>query len=207
MASSDIDLTTVQAVAAYIGGIDGTDPAVNSLLQSLVTAASAFASQYCSRDFRSGTISETYNGLGTQRIILRRAPVSAVSALSIDGISISARTTPGAAGFVFDDTGTVYVDGCTVFTRGWQNVAVTYTAGWVTPGQALATSPVGTVTLPLDIQQAVIEVVALKFKAQRNNIGIAARQIAGETISYSQADIPRSVVPVFEFYSRVGVWS
>ena len=46
MASSDSDLTTVAAVAAYIGGIDGTDPPVNSLLQSLVTAASAFASRY-----------------------------------------------------------------------------------------------------------------------------------------------------------------
>lgn len=207
MASSDIDLTTVQAVAAYIGGIDGTDPATNALLQSLITAGSAFAAQYCSRDFRSGEYTQRFNGLGTQRIILRVAPVTAVSAVSIDGVDISARTTPGAGGYVFDDTGTLYVDGCYVFTRGWQNVSVTYTAGWVTPGQALATSPVGTVTLPMDMQQALIELVALKYKAQRSNIGIAARQIAGETISYSQADIPKSAQPVFDFYSRVGVWS
>lgn len=204
MSSSDIDLTTVAAVSAYMGG---DNSASASLIQSLITAASAFAEQYCSRDFRLLERTERYNGLGTQRIILRVAPVSAVASLTIDGTPITARATELGYGFVFDDTGTLYVDGCYVFSRGWQNISVTYTAGWVTPGQAAATSPPGTVTLPLDMQQAVIEMVALKFKAQRNNIGIAARQIAGETISYTQADIPKSAQPVFDFYSRVGVWS
>lgn len=206
MAASSQDLSTVAAVAAYIGGIDGSDTDVNDLLQALLTSASAYASNYASRDFRSQTYTEKYNGLGTQRIMLRNAPVASIALLSINSIEVPARGST-LIGYVFDDTGMVYVDGCYQFSRGWQNVSVTYTAGWVTPGQAQTTSPPSTVTLPADIQQAVIETVALKYKAQRNNIGIAARQIAGETISYSQVDIPKSAQPVFDFYRRVGVWS
>lgn len=206
MAASSIDLTTIAAAAAYIGGIDGSDPAVNDLLQTLVTSASAFAMSYCSRDFRQAAYTDKLNGLGTQRVMLRVAPVQSITSVTIDTVAVPARDGPGY-GYVFDDTGVVYVDGCYAFRRGWQNVVIAYTAGWVTPGQAPAMSPPGTITLPMDMQQAIIETVALKYKAQRNNIGIAARQIAGETISYSQADIPKSAVPVFEFYSRVGVWS
>jgi hypothetical protein len=201
VAASSLDLTTVAAVAQYIGGIDAGDQATNDLLQALITAASAYASSYCSRDFRSATYSQAYNGTGTQRIMLRVAPVSAVSALSIDGIAIPAATSPLYYGYVFDESGMVYLRGCYGFAEGWQNVQVTYTAGWVTPGQG------GSVTLPQDMQQAVIETVALKYKAQRNNIGIAARQIAGETISYSQVDIPKSAQPVFDIYQRVAVVS
>jgi hypothetical protein len=202
---SDIDLTTVAGVAAYIGGVDASDQAINDLLQSLVTAASAYAANYCSRDFRKQDYAQAYNGTGTQRLMLRAAPVTAVSSVTIDNVDIPARGTT-AYGYVFDDT-MLYLAGCYAwFAPGWQNVAVSFTAGWVTPGQAaLGSSPALTVTLPMDMQQAIIETVALKYKAQRNNIGIAARMIAGETISYSQVDIPKSAKPVFDIYSRVAV--
>lgn len=204
MASSDIDLTTVAAVAAYIGGIDGTDAAVNSLLQTLVTSASAFVSSACSRDFRRQSYTQNYNGPGGHILVLRAAPVTAVASVVVDTIAVPARE--GVAyGYVFDDSGALYLTGTYRFVAGYQNVAVAYTAGWVTPGQAPTTSPPGTVTLPQDMQQAVVEMVALKYKSQRNNIGIAARQIAGETISYSQVDVPRSAQPVLDFYTRVGV--
>lgn len=206
MAASDIDLTTIAAVAAYIGGIDGTNTEVNSLLQTLITSASAYAENFCGRDFRKLTYTEAYNGTGFQSIILRQAPVVSITSVVADGITIPARvgTTPG---FVNDASGTLYATGNYRFPPGFQNIAVTYVAGWVTPGQGQMTSPPTGVTLPMDLQQAVIETVALKYKSQRNNIGIAARQIAGETISYSQVDVPKSAAPVFGFYQRVGIWA
>ena len=199
---SDIDLTTVAAVAAYIGGIDASDQSINDLLQTLVTAASAYAANYCSRDFRQQDYTQAYNGTGTQRLMLRAAPVISVSSVVVDYVSVPARGTT-TYGYVFDDT-MLYLTGCAAFWDGWQNIVVAYTAGWKTPGQ-IALAGTGDVTLPMDMQQAIIETVALKYKAQRNNIGIAARMIAGETISYSQVDIPKSAKPVFDIYSRVAV--
>ena len=206
MAASDIDLTTVAAVAAYIGGVDGSDPTTNDLLQTLVTSASAYASDFCCRDFRLQEYTQLYNGTGYPRLILRNAPVVEVTLVASDTVVIPARngTTPG---FVCDDSGALYATGCYTFFPGFQNVQVTYTAGWITPGMAQTTSPPGVVNLPQDLQQAVIETVALKYQSQRNNIGISARQIAGETIAYTQSDVPKSASPVFSFYQRVGVWA
>lgn len=205
VAASDIDLTTVAAVAAYIGGVDASDQAINDLLQTLVTSASAFAANYCSRDFRKQTYTQSYNGTGTSTLMLRAAPVSAVSSLSIEGTSVAAAVNGAACyGYVFDDAGVVYLRGPYAFPMGAQNVTVTYAAGWVTPGQN-AITPATATTLPMDIQQAVIELVSVKYKAQRNNIGISARMIAGETISYSQRDMPPSTKSVFDIYQRVGV--
>jgi hypothetical protein len=177
-----VDLTTVANVKEY-GAIEGA--ANDGLLQKLVTAASRFAESYCSRSFHSAAYTETYNGTGTYRLLLRNFPVTAVAAVSVNGAPLASSVLNTSPGFQFDELG-LYAVGGLVFPRcGPRNVVVTYTAGYV--------------EIPEDLAQAVNELVVLKFK-RRTNLDIAARAIANETISYSDKDMTRATRAVFDLY-------
>jgi hypothetical protein len=76
--------------------------------------------------------------------MLRRAPVTALAQLAIDGVAISAAPDAVSAGHALDGpAGLLYLRGF-AFRRGVQNVSVTYTAGYLVSGEAQAvpgTSP------------------------------------------------------------------
>ena len=69
----------------------------------------------------------------------------------------------------------------------FQNVAVTYTAGFA------ATPP--------EIEQACIELVALRYK-ERDRIGHVSKGIAGETVTFQQKDMPPDVQTLLDQYRR-----
>jgi hypothetical protein len=74
-----------------------------------------------------------------------------------------------------------------VFSRGFQNVVVGYTAGYA------ATPP--------EIEQACIELVALRYK-ERDRIGQASKNLAGEVVSFAQKDMPADVQTMLAQYRR-----
>lgn len=76
----------------------------------------------------SGSVTEYRNGQGNDMIVLRKRPATAITSVKIGGSTVSASTNYGA-GWVFDsESNTVwYRDG--YFTRGVQNIEITYTAG------------------------------------------------------------------------------
>ena len=96
----------------------------------------------------------------------------------------------GASGFLLDtDTGQIDLQGQT-FTAGLRNVRVQYLAGWA--------------TAPADIQQAVCEMVAIRYR-DRDHVGQVYRLAAGETndwrgtsgaLAYTQGVIERYRRPV-----------
>ena len=135
---------------------------------------------------------------------------TAVASVTIDGESIDpfVMPAPGATadpGFVLVNDRVELVDssnslvaaqtgalmltpGRLVFTQGLGNVTIVYTAGWT-----LA-------TLPAEIGQAVIELVALRYK-ERERPGIqASGGTGGETLSFLRASSPPSVQDVIEAY-------
>lgn len=123
------DLTTLENVktwlntgnAAYPGGSD-------KILSLLVTNASSFVVSYLSRGYGVQTQTETYNGAGTDRIMLRTHPIISIGSLIVGQNAVNPRSNPGAFGYAFDDT-QIYIDGWAEFPCGIQNVKVTYTAG------------------------------------------------------------------------------
>lgn len=178
------DLTTLDSVKAYIGGT--IPPSVDPLLQALITAASAYVVSFCGRDFGSTVQTEYYNGTGNSRQMLRKTPVTAVSDVVVNGQTWIAAEWP-QSGFAFDELGLIATGAFNdnFFPRGTRNVKVTYTAGYA--------------AVPADLSQAVNEMVADKY-ARRANIGISARQIAQETITYTSGDVPKSAASVLSFY-------
>jgi hypothetical protein len=158
------------------------------MLQSLVSAASVFAVTSIDKPILSASYSAVINGRGNAQINLPNSPITAIASLKIDGVAVSASSAPGNAGYVFDDDW-VYLRGdYQVFTRGVQNVEVSYTAGYT--------------KVPLDLAQAVVDMVASKYK-RRLDLHVTGRTLDGQTISYTMADLPKQTEAVFDKYRGV----
>jgi hypothetical protein len=123
------DLTTLAKVKDWLNTSGQAYPAgSDTILATLVSNASAFVTSYLSRGFGVQTVTEKYNGAGTDRMMLRARPIISVQSLTVGQNTIAPRSYPGAFGYAFDDS-LIYMDGWAEFPRGVQNVSVTYVAG------------------------------------------------------------------------------
>lgn len=140
------DLTTLQNAKTWIKIENATD---DTLLARLISAASRMVLGELGRpSLLSAAATEIYSGVGSTRQMLRRWPVTAIGALAVDGVTIAQQTSPPAgAGWALEPW-----DGLPpgrpqfldlfgyAFSRGRQNISVTYTAGYRTTNEA-ATVP------------------------------------------------------------------
>ncbi len=180
------DLTTLANVKAYLSPPLATT-ADDALLSRLVTATSQFIQTWLNRTIASASYADTRNGTGGTILFLRNRPVTAVTSVMVDGVTIApSAPPPTGAGFLFDDSAVYLVGYC--FTKGAQNVVVAYTAGYA------ATPP--------EIEQACIALVVLRYK-ERDRIGQASKNLAGETVSFQQKDMPADVATLLDQYRNV----
>jgi len=179
-----VDFTTLDNVKQYLNLSNTTSDA---FLSRLISAASAFVVTWVKRDLLSASYTEQRNGNGSCRIMLKNSPVTAVSSLAINGLNISASTQPGISpGYWFDDK-MLYVHGYS-FPLGFGNVSIEYTAGYT--------------TVPLELEQVVIEIVANKFK-RRDRIGEDSKDFGGQTVSFSKRDLSPDHTDILAGYKRV----
>lgn len=177
------DLTTVAAVAAFLS----QDPAQDaSLLQNLVSAVSVFIQSWTGCVFAPADYSEIRNGNGREGLAFTYGPVTAVISVSIDGQTIAASAGWPCAGYSFDES-TLHLSG-SCFTRGRRNVQITYSAGYT--------------TIPLDVAQACIELVAVHYKL-RDKSGLVSEAAMQQTTNYLQTDMPASARVMLNPYRRV----
>lgn len=119
---------------------------------------------------------------------MTNAPVTAVASVTVDGIAIPVSTSPTLDGYVFD-TYRLLLRGYTyMFTRGYQNVTVQYSAGFS--------------ATPMDVQQAVTELAAFKYQ-RRRQLAVGSKTLAGQTEMFVQKDMPPEAVTIFKNYARV----
>lgn len=178
------DLTTLDAVKAY-GPITGTGQ--DALLAQLISRASAAIENYLQRSVRSADVTEVRDGTGGTAMLLKQHPVSAVSAVTIDGLPIPAASAWGQPGWWLPDDRRILLFGYS-FTRGVGNVSVAYTGGFD--------------TVPPDVEQACIETVLLMVK-RREHIDVSSKALAGESITYVNVELPRAAQQVLANYRRV----
>ncbi len=179
------DLCTIGDVKRYAGI---TTDEENVLLGMLITAASGWAENYCNRAFLSGSYVEERIGRGQTSYIFNQYPVTAITSLSVDGVPIPQSTTPTALGWRLVNSYMARLIGFQL-TDG-AVVQCGYTAGY------------SSANLPAEITQAVIEIVALRFK-ERNWIGHKSKTLHGDVIGYTNADVPADVKKTLLQYSRV----
>lgn len=176
------DLTTLANVKSWMS-ITSTDHDV--VLTRLISAASNFVASWLNRDLFAADYNERFNGTGTRSLMLTNYPVLSVAAVVINGVSVPAGTDT-ADGYFFDKDG-LALRGYS-FQAGVCNVRVSYRGGFE--------------TIPLEIEQAVIELVSLRHK-ERERIGLVSKGLAGETITFTQKDFTMSIKSVLNQFKRV----
>ncbi|MEE9584612.1 MAG: head-tail connector protein [Candidatus Brocadiales bacterium] len=162
-------------VKDYLGVAGSSDDA---LISRLVDWATDLIHSYCGRTFTEGTYDEYYDGDGTEGILTNQYPISTVTLLEVDSIEkdASAYTLYGQLGLLKLNSGT--------FSRGKKNVRLQYTAGYA--------------SVPNDLEQAAIELVAMKYYDRgRNRLGISSK--AG--VSYI-SHLPDEIKVVLDLYKR-----
>lgn len=184
------DLTTVERVKQFLP-LSSSNTTDDQLLARLVAAASAVVSQYCGRTFTTASHVETRDGTGATALVCRQAPITAVTSLTIGGQPLALSTQPGQRGYYVSDpiTGVIALEGAT-FTRGRGNVVLTYTAGFA--------------TTPADVEQAVIDLIALKYRG-RDRVGLVSKGIQGETTAFFVGALPADVRQVLDQHRRVSL--
>ncbi len=177
------DLTTLANLKGYLGLTVTTD---DSLLSRMITAYSVLAQTVMNRQIASQSYTERRSGAGGDVMAFANYPVTAVSAATINGLPIPAVVNFGDAGYSFDEK-FIYLSGY-CFSRCSNNVVLTYTAGYA--------------TTPVDLEEAVIQTVATRYK-EKSRIGENSKSLAGETISYMVKDFSDSARTTLNNYRRV----
>ncbi len=187
---SDLALTTVDALGNYL------DPPTSGnrsdfLLRDLIKRASAVILANANLDVcYSAAQTETRNGNGKDRIVAKVTPITAVTSVTIDGVTVPAATSTIGSGYVFDDQ-MIYLRGY-VFTQGYRNVVLSY-AGGVAAGSQVASA----------LEQACLVTCALwwKRRAHIDQVSLSAPSGIGST-SFLQVDIPKEAQTIINQFKR-----
>jgi hypothetical protein len=188
MAASPGDLTTLDKVKRYLEVEGPQATSIEPFLEELIARESDwFRTQTGRSVLKAADVPEIRDGTGSSRIIPLEYPVLSVASVKVDGVTVPP-SVGGAAGWIHSGPAIVLVSYW--FTRGTANVELVYRAGY---------DPV-----PGDLEQAVIERVALTFE-DRKRVGVAYKVVAGETMDFrGGAQLPR-VMDMVERYRRRNV--
>ena len=166
-------MATLADCKAYAGV---SSPNADPIMQSILDASALAFASYCNKDsFFSTTYTEYRDGTGGNRMILGNTPMTAVSAVVIDGQSIPASVGNGP-GYFFPMGGRMVGLRGYVFNAGFRNVQITYTAGFNDPNNLFP--------LPADLIMATKMYVSYRYR-ERERLGISAKSLAGESVTYS----------------------
>ena len=194
---ADTDLTTTAKVKAYLGLPGST---YDTILGTLIAAATTAIESYCRRRFKSRTHTEYHDGadLGVKRtrIVLEHRPVVSVTSVHDD---IDQPPTWPASDLVDsddyvtrDDEGIIELYPDLTFRDGKRNVRVIYTAGYT--------------AIPEDVGQAANMLVAAWFHRGRNGAdGLASESIGTYQYQAAQGGLSEPVKALLAPYREVAV--
>jgi hypothetical protein len=181
MALSAASLTTLATLKAELGEASSTH---DSVLERLIEVASEACARYCNRTLHyAATVAERVPTFGGQILFLKRTPIVSITSIEALGSGLDAAgsgVTLDAASYTVKDAGagTVFrlagwrdsarwplgwVSNIAITSmnreRGTEDLAtlVTYSGGYVTPGQHGTGNPPLARNLPFDLEQVAIE--------------------------------------------------
>ncbi len=199
------DLTTIENLKGWLP-INSTTNTDDGNIARLITAVSADFMRATKRpDLLLASYAEARQGDGSSRMIVYHWPLVSIASLSVGGATIPPSDDKIANGYYIDQdidperVWEIYLNGYVFSDRA--PVKISYSAGYVQPG-SIGALPAGQVTLPGDIEQAVIDWCSYRYK-MRPNIGVNARRSTeGESNESELLDAPPNVLQVIERYKR-----
>lgn len=139
-------LTTLARVRAFLR-LDIIDD--DALIVDLIARVDSQIKRGAKKILEAANFMERYDGDGT-RTLLIKFPTNSVASLKVDGITID----PGNY-FLYGETGIVELDNGS-FTRGNQNIEITYNAGYM--------------TVPAELEKAAICLVSADYLSSQSSI-------------------------------------
>jgi hypothetical protein len=191
------DLTTLANAKQWLNVGTTTDDA---LLTRLISAASQFVQTYMNRTIASAAYAEKYTGSNSDTLALANWPCTAVTSLVIATVPIVASPDGLQTGYVFDDR-FIYLIGNAYAAVGFPGGAPNRFPKWP-PKCVQINYTAGFASTPLDIEQAVLELVGLRYR-EKNRIGQVSEAIAGATTAYFIGDMPKSTQTLLNNYRKV----
>jgi uncharacterized phiE125 gp8 family phage protein len=168
--TSAADLVTLADAKAWLN-IDEGDDSKDSVIARSISAASLAVANYVGCDLSSASRNEVRDGDGRTIFYTKSWPITAVSSVNVDGVSIPASASIAHTGYSFDDM--------RIVLRGWHfapgrlNVVVSYTSGYA--------------TIPPQITQAVLLATAGMYHAQSVDPNVTSESVPGVySASYAQ---------------------
>lgn len=188
------DLCLAATVAADLAA-----PA-NAAVERCVSSASRAIARLCGRAFERATVTEYPASYGRPFLLLERPPLVAILSVTEAGELLD----PACYTIVGDlaDGGLVYrlesawpdtarVGGLVTTTVDLRQgnpeaLAVTYTGGYVTPGQVALDASVGPVTLPPDVEEAAILEACALYRGRGRDADVSAESLGDWSVSYRE---------------------
>lgn len=195
--SVDIDTTNtlvgtdLDLVKAFLG-IAETDNDHDQLLNFFVNAASANCNKYTNRLLKARDLTEYYSGNGKNVLFVNNYPINSITSLYDDTDRNYGSETEITSDYYEilpenDKCMVVYVD--SNFNEGFNNIKIIYNAGYV--------------TIPSDLQQACLEIIAYMYKnSEEGRMGLSSRNIGEGSIAIDVVDMPRFSSKILNQYRR-----
>lgn len=176
-------LATLAELKLYLGISESgeSDPVNDDLLGQLIDYASERIESHCERAFAEGEITEYHDGSGIHRIVLRRRPVTDLSAVYEDADREFGEATKllELDLVLYPEKGLVVRVGA-VFPEGALNVKVVYTAGYE--------------TIPDDVAAACVKLAASWYAHARAGADGVLRETLGDySALYEHRALPADV--------------
>jgi hypothetical protein len=193
VSSADVD-------ALLPGALTSADA---STITFLIASVSDYARNMTDREFWTTSYMESYRGRNGNSIPLKQRPVTAVSGLSVDNVSVypsalDAGNNPITSGYGFwFDSKSVYLGGGYRFRYSdFPNVLVSYTAGYATLGDyAGLKAAVG------DLYYALCLEVINQYK-RLSHVGLKGESMQGQSTTYdAESDLPQTQL-ILDNYRR-----
>jgi hypothetical protein len=193
-----VSITDVQALMP--GAVTSADTAA---LTFLILAVSDYARNMTDREFWITNYTESYRGRNGGSIPLKQRPVTAVSGLSVDNVSIypsalDASNNPITSGYGFwFDNKAIYLGGGYRFRYSdFPNVVVSYSAGYATLGDyAGLKAAVG------DLYYALCLEVTNQYR-HLSHVGLKSEGMQGQSTTYdAESDLPQTQL-ILDNYRR-----
>jgi uncharacterized phiE125 gp8 family phage protein len=183
-------LTTLATAKSHLS-ISPSDALQDVRLELLINAASEKIERYTNRILVSqGTIAELQHGRRENILLLKQWPIIAISAVSVDYTAVHtapANVLAASDYAISDDLNSVLLINQT-FPVGFNNIKITYTAGYV--------------TVPSDLELACLWLVEWYYLMRtRGDMGRTTASKGGESVGVLD-HMPPMISEMLEYYKR-----
>jgi uncharacterized phiE125 gp8 family phage protein len=202
MALNGNAMTTLATAKAYLK-IPTLETGMDSMIELFINAASDDIERYCQRQFKSQSYTEYHHGRNQNILLLDQYPIISVTELRIDfeaDFTSSDSLIDSDDYRIGDANNTIILVNGQVFSKGFHNIRVIYTAGFS--------------TIPSSLENACLWIVAYYNRMREGqNIGRTSKSKEGESAGYIQNWPPHVKATLDQFRrteiagAEVGIWN